>query len=130
MDAMTEFAKMFKDRNNNTPPSITTGIVITPPPEVQIRLTNNIILDKTRLVFSAHMLKDYYREIHLKFNDENCGTTNVVAGHSHIVETLNVDTTDANYTTTDTIVAGDEVIIMPTVDEQLYFVFDKAVRYE
>lgn len=129
-DGLTEFAKLLKERENHIPQSITTGIVITPPPEVTIRLNDVVILNKENLIFSAHMLAGYKRDLHLVFNDENCGQTNVVSMHSHTVQTLNVDTEDAHITTLDTIVEGEEVILMPTTDDQLYFVIDKAVRFE
>ncbi|MFJ8261403.1 DUF2577 family protein [Rummeliibacillus sp. NPDC094406] len=129
-DGLTELAILLKERENDIPKSITTGTVITPPPEVTIRLNDVVILNKENLIFSAHMLAGYKRDLHPIFNDENCGQTNVVSMHSHIVQTLNVDTEDAHTTTLDTIVEGDEVILMPTTDDQLYFVLDKAVRFE
>jgi hypothetical protein len=129
-DQITELASMFKERDNKLPSSMTTGIVITPPPEVSIRLNEVVILYKDNLVFSAHMLAGYKRELQLVFNDENCGQTNVESLHSHTVESLNVDTNDTKISTLDTIVEGDEVILMPTTDDQLYFVLDKAVRFK
>ena len=83
-DGFTGFAKFFKQRENAPSSSITTGIVIAPTPDVQIRLNEVVILDKENLVFAAHMI--------------------------------------------DAIKQGDEVIIMPVADGQLYFVIDKAVR--
>lgn len=130
MDAFTELAKMLKERENKQPLSMTTGIVLKPPPNVEIRLNDVIILKKEHLIFSAHMLADYKRDLHLVFNDSNCGQTNVVSVHSHEIERLNVNTKDTQITTLDTIVEGDEVILMPTTDYQFYFVLDKAVRFK
>ena len=133
---MTEFARMFKKNENPNPVSMTTGIVISPPPEVEISLNDVIILRKHQLIFAAHMLIDYKRELELegeiKFTDEDCGTITNAAGHGTVV-TLNVDTNyeakKVKITMKDTIVKGDEVILMPTADNQLYFVLDKAVRF-
>lgn len=137
MDGLTELAIMLKERDNKIPSSMTTGIVISPPPEVQIQLNEVIILKKHHLIFAAHMLKGYIRtadiEGDIKFQDTMAGTTTVASLHSHELATVDVDT---NYeakikmTTTDTIGEGDEVILMPTGDDQLYFVLDKAVRFE
>jgi hypothetical protein len=132
MDGLTELAKIFKDRDNQTVPSITAGTVIAPPPEVEIRLNEFTVLKKDRLIFSAHMLKEYKRELELegeiKFTDSNAGST---SDGSSVIN-LNVDTNyeakKVKLTMKDTIKAGDEVIIMPTMDEQLYVVIDKAVR--
>ena len=85
-DGLTEFAKMLKERNNKTPPSITTGIVITGPPNPHIRLDDVIAPQKERLIFASGVLKD-------------------------------------------TLIPGDEVIIIPVFDRQLYYVIDKAVRF-
>lgn len=87
-DNMTELAKLFKARDNNVPPSITTGIILSPLPEIQIRLTEQIILDKTHLIIAEHIYKHYEDEL----------------------------------------IEGNEVILMPTNNEQTYFVLDRAVR--
>lgn len=137
-DGLTELAKLFKDRDNRPPSSITTGIVISPPPQAEIRLNAETILYNRQLVWSAHMLMDYQREIELEgkilFQDSNAGTTGSSDGHSHSIETLSVDTTfqaiEVKLKTINTVQAGDEVILMPVSDNQLYFVLDKAVRFE
>lgn len=103
-DGLTELAKLFKERDKKTPPSITIGTVIKPPPEVEIRLNEIIVLKKDKLIFSAHMLSGYKRRF--KFTN---------------IEDM------AEWT--DTIVEGDEVIIIPTVDNELFVVIDKVVRY-
>jgi len=136
-DGLTALASLFKDRDNKTPPSATTGIVIAPPPEPQIRLNDVVILYKENLIFAAGMLVDYVREADvegaIKFTDTDAGTTTNVSSHSHGIETLNVDTTyeaKVKVTWKDTIVPGDEVILIPVIDGQLYYVLDKAVRFE
>lgn len=133
-DGLTELAMMLRDRDNAPTASITTGIVITPPPEVQIRLNEVVVLDKENLVFAAHMLKDYEREAdytggNIIFSDSNSGTTESGGG----IVSLNVDTSyEAKHVKIkmiDTIKEGDEVIMMPVADGQTYFVLDKAVRF-
>lgn len=86
-DGLTELAKLFKERDAKTGPSITTGIVEALPPEPVIRLTPQIALDKTVLIFASTLL-------------------------SAALE------------------IGDEVIIIPVADGQMYYAIDKAVRFE
>lgn len=130
-DGLTELALLFKNRDVKAPLSITTGVVISPPPNPQIRLNDVVVLDKNNLIFAAGMLSGYKRNI--KFTDTNSGTTSSVndggmgaSSHSHIVQELNVDTV---MEWTDTVVKGDEVILVPVVDGQLYYVLDKGVRF-
>lgn len=137
MDSITTLAKILKDKENPKPVSMSTGIVISPPPKAQIRLNETVILNNNQLVFAAHILNDYEREIEiegeLKFTDADCGTIVNAAGTGSVVS-LDVDTTfeakKVKSTTKDTLKEGDEVILLPTADEQLYFVVGKAVRFE
>ena len=57
-DGLTELAKLFKINKNVPSSSITTGFVIAPPPEAQIRLNEVVILDKENLVFATSLLTD------------------------------------------------------------------------
>lgn len=133
-DELTELASLFKERENVPPSSITTGIVISPPPNAKIRLNDVVVLYNRHLVWSAHMLEEYQRELELegeiKFTDSNCGSTSDGA----TVTILNVDTkfeaNNVKMTTKDTIKEGDEIIIMPVIDNELYYVLDKAVRFK
>jgi len=131
MDAYTEMAQMFKDRDKPKIPSITTGTVVAAPPEIKIRLNEIVVLNKNHLIFSAHVLGGYKRNI--KFSQNNAGGTDTVndggyqaSSHSHSVS-VDIDT---EMEWTDTLQEGDEVILMPTPSEQLYVVIDKAVRLE
>lgn len=82
-DGLTRLAMMLKERDPKTPPSITTGFVVSPPPDPRIRLNDIIVLENENLVFTSRT--DYE--------------------------------------------AGDEVILIPVPDGQLYYVIDKAVRF-
>ncbi|KYG92348.1 hypothetical protein A0U40_05235 [[Bacillus] sp. KCTC 13219] len=123
-DGFTELASLFKERNQKSIPSISTGIVISSPPNPQIRLNDVVILHKENLIFAASIVAGYERKI--KFSDVNCGQTAISSNHNHIIEQINIDTL-ARWT--DTIVEGDEVILVPVGDSQLYYVIDKAVRF-
>jgi len=119
MDALTDLAGLFKQNENPKLVSMSTGIVISPPPNAQIRLNDTVTLYNNQLVFAAHILEDYEREIELegdiRFTDSPFQT---------------FEAKEVRSTTKDTLKEGDEVILMPTTDENLYFVLAKAVRFE
>ncbi|MFJ7408069.1 MULTISPECIES: DUF2577 domain-containing protein [unclassified Lysinibacillus] len=119
MDAITNLAKMLHENKNPKPVSMSTGIVISPPPNAQIRLNETIILYNNQLVFAAHVLDDYEREMELegeiRFSDSPFQS---------------YEAKEVKAKTKDTLKEGDEVILLPTADEQLYFVVGKAVRFE
>ncbi|WLR52470.1 DUF2577 domain-containing protein [Bacillus tianshenii] len=141
-DSITEFAKMFKERDNPVPSGIQIGEVLAPFPEIKIKLNEKVVLGKEELVFSESLLNTYKREVDIKgqiqLSDTDSGTTDSVndggqgaSSHSHTIRTLDVDTAytaKAELLFTDTLVAGDSVIIFPAADEQTYYVMDKAVR--
>ncbi|QPQ30977.1 DUF2577 family protein [Lysinibacillus sp. JNUCC-51] len=90
MDPITELAILIKGGNESQKPtakSMTTGKVISPPPETLIQLNDTIDLDNEQLIFTE---------------------TVVTKG----------------------LINGDEVILIPTADEQQYFVIDKAVKFD
>ncbi|MBM7631094.1 hypothetical protein JOD17_000185 [Geomicrobium sediminis] len=58
-DALTEFAKLFKDRDHKPVKMPTTGFVKSVPPNPKIRLTDNIILDKSHLIFCNRTALSY-----------------------------------------------------------------------
>jgi len=126
-DGLTELAKLFKNNENKTSLSITTGKVEALPPSPVIRISDIITLDKTQLVFASNLISGYERNI--KFTDTDCGITTSAGdpSHTHDIATLNVDTL---MQWTDTLEIGDEVIVVPVMDGQMYYVLDKAVRFE
>lgn len=130
-DGLTELALLFRERDPKTSPSITTGIVVAPPPDPRIQLNEVIILEKENLVFAAHLVDGYER--HIQLSDTDAGTTTTesdggegASAHTHGIAELNVDTT---MKWLDTVKAGDEVILIPVEDGQLYYVIDKAVKF-
>lgn len=126
-DGLTELAMLFKERDAKKMPSITTGIVEALPPDPVIRLSPEIAPGKTQLIFASNLIPGYERKI--KFTDTNCGTTTSAGDppHTHDIAVLNVDTL---MQWTDTLVIGDEVIVIPVMDSQMYYVIDKAVKFE
>jgi len=127
IDSIEKLGMWFKERNNPNLIGTTICEVIAPPPKVKIRLNEHIILENDRLVFAAHLLAGYKRE----FTSVSEGSiiTKTPPPESYdtntVLESLNHQ---GEITYTDTIKAGDEVILVSTTDSQRYFVIDKAVR--
>lgn len=152
MEGISELAKMFKERESIKYMGPIVGTVLSPPPEIKIQIDKNIILDKGNLVVGASILKEYKRKIiiegeKIKFNQSNpptyIGTTDSVndggmgaSSHTHKIVDININipvrieaTKESSYIeTTDTINEGDKVILIPSQDEQIYFLIDWAVR--
>lgn len=59
MNGYIEMAKLLKERNNNKTLVVTTGKVISPLPDLRIRLLDKIILDKKNLVIASHIYSHY-----------------------------------------------------------------------
>jgi hypothetical protein len=114
MNGINELAKMFKDRNNKPYLGPITGTIISAPPEIKISCFDGaVILTKSKVIIAASVLEGYERKIS-------------ISGASAAPSP--VSTMDGTLTFTDTLKPGDEVILVPTTDEQTYFLMDKAVR--
>ena len=101
-DGLTTLAKMLKERENESPSSVITGIVIAAPPDIKLKVGDIDDLDREDVIIAEHLLEGYTRQITLN------GSPSTI-------------------TFTDTLKVGDEVIVIPTIDEQLYYVVAKAV---
>lgn len=110
MDAFTEMAKLFKERENPKPFSVEVGKVISELPNIQISLGSEgkIVLTKENLLFTSQVLDGYKREVNIQY--ENGGAAK------------------GNITFIDTLKNGDEVILIPTSNKQSYYLMDKVVR--
>lgn len=105
MNGIVELAKMFKERENQPHMGVQVGTVLTPPPDIRISMGEKIILSNENLIFSAHVLAGYQRQMEIQSDVNLTG----------------------NITFTDSLVAGDKVILIPSADEQTYYVMDKVV---
>lgn len=108
MEGISELAKLFKERDNKPYLGPQLGNVINPPPEIKVSLGEKIILTKEHLVLSAHILKDYVREFE--------------------IESVDIECSKGKIKFTDTLKIGDQVMLIPTTDEQKYYVIDKVVN--
>ena len=114
-DPYVEFAKLFKERENPPIQGVSTGIVITASP--LIIAVNDFILDSERLVVAAHLLPQ------TKNTTPAITVSNTSVGdHGYHTHTVGME----SITFTDTLIAGDKVIVIPSADNQTYYVIDKV----
>ncbi|WP_432408564.1 DUF2577 family protein [Wukongibacter sp. M2B1] len=136
-------AKMFKSRENKEMIGNIIGKVVSTSPDLKISvLDGSIILDKEQLYCCNHVLKDYTRQYEktgtIQLYDTNCGNTNIVNDggyeandHQHIITDINIDTSytaQGEITFKDTLKINDEVLLLHTTDEQIWFIVDKITK--
>lgn len=92
-----QFAKMLKERNNLSPVGIVIGKVIKGLPRLSISIGEDIILDHEQLIVANRLY-----HMHKHADDQY---------HSPISIPLSV---------------GDRVILIPTINQQIYAVVDKV----
>jgi len=103
-DDINELAKIFKGLQNRPYSGPSIGTVLSPPPDLKVRLGDKIILTMDHLIVPARLWPD------------NVQTVDLVGVIS-----------DGTLTFKNTLVSGDEVILLPSANEQKYFLIDKAV---
>ena len=137
-----KLAKLLMDRNNPKTIGPVIGIVVNSPPDIKIKaLSGRAILDKNDLYINEYLLPSHKRTIEsngvMDLGDELCGQTDLIhdggyqaSAHRHTLETLEV--TDGSYSSegelilTDTLKKGDEVLLLPTDNNQKFFVICKV----
>lgn len=92
-----QLARMFKDRNNQSMTGIEIGVVVNGFPDLLISLGEDILLDMDSLIVGNHLYT-----MHTHSDDEY---------HTPVYTAL---------------MTGDEVILMPTSNQQIYAVIDKV----
>lgn len=122
----TEFAKEFKKRDNVSVQGITVGTVTSPPPNLVI-VVNGFILDKEQLVVADYLLSGYKREMITRGSGNITAKTPVPPPIYYDQHTV-IESIDfaGDITLTDTLKAGDKVIVMPSTNNEIYYVLSKV----
>ncbi|SNR86133.1 Protein of unknown function [Anaerovirgula multivorans] len=130
MTNLEKMAKLFTDRNNPTHINITIGKVIGVNP-FRIQWGEKIIVEEENLIIARGVLS-HARE----FSSSSAGT---ITTHTDdppqeeeysqytILKNLNHS---GNFTFTDTLNVGDEVIMVPDDNFKNWYIIDKAVRFD
>jgi Protein of unknown function (DUF2577). len=114
---------MFKERDNVPYLGPQVGTVVSASP-LKVSLGDIIVLDANHLLVAAHVLNDYEREIEIPETSTLSGSTSTNESHNHSYQSLGMT---GQIKFTDTLQAGDKVILVPAADEQRYFLIDKVV---
>lgn len=103
-DDINELARIIKNIQSRPYSGPTIGVVISPPPSLKVRLGDRIILTMAHLIVPARLWP----------------------GNIQIVDLEGI-IANGTLTNKNTLVLGDEVILIPSANEQKYFLIDKAV---
>jgi hypothetical protein len=146
VDGIVELAKLFKERDNRPYLGPQVGIVVSPLPDIKVRLGDKILLTKDHLIIASHLVsiesKGYQQETNsIVFQGDipgadddasnNIGTIKFYdgtpAGETKTVMEININRGTFLKAFFE-LKPGDEVILIPSADGQTYFLVDKAVR--
>lgn len=135
-----DWANVFKSLKNKTYLGAIIGEVIEEMPNLRISIDDKIIIEKEQLVISNHVLKDYEREFEIEGKVTiNAQTENAIAGvtgqatenpdgHLHQIKLNEADyKAKGKIKWTDTLIKGDIVLLIASMDNQLFFLIDKGV---
>lgn len=129
MNGISELAKLFKERENKTYLGPQIGNIITPLPDIQVALGDKIILTKEHLVISEQLVKKQGKFI--LSGKDNIGKTTLKLSQPNSYEIVDINIDQIDKTSIEIeyeLQPGDEVILIPTANEQQYYVIDKVVR--
>ena len=118
-EAIVSIAKQFQNAKNGGKQfeGFLIGVVVAELPNVKVQIDPAIVLDKTNLIFSAHVLNEYTREFEILTGGEiniNNSTTNTFKASGKMKWT-------------DEPKIGDKLILVPSSNDNMYIVIDKAV---
>lgn len=122
----SKIIEIMKDKGSaNNPPSIQIGEVISPPPNLIIKI-GDLQVDKDNILIADYLLRDHMREVrtdgmtNIPSKQYETGTTTVNSNHSHSIESFTIHNTKMY--TDDTLIKGDLLAVMPVYDRQLYII--------
>ena len=129
MDGISELARLFKDRDNILYIGPQIGKVINPLPDIKIALGDKIVLTKEHLIISETLIKK--RGKFKLSGNSSIGNITLKISHQNNYEIvdINIDQIDkTNIEVEFDLKIDDGVILIPTIDEQQYYLIDKVVR--
>ena len=119
-EAIVSIAKNFKDAKEGGKPfeGFLIGRVVAELPDIKVQISPEVTLDKTHMIFSAHVLSDYEREFEIFEGPE------IIINNSR-PETF---TAKGKVKWTDKLKIDDKLILIPAGNDNMYVVIDKAVE--
>lgn len=130
-------ARMLKARDNPLWVGAVTGEVVKAPPQLEVKLENGVIIKNHKIMISIEKIIGYQREFSLK-GTINSITINATTSNKpcSLGATNQHGTIKGNgeYETigtiqwTDTLKVGDKVLMLPTNENEYFYLIDKVVR--
>ncbi len=124
-----KLAEELKKRENPNMLGPIIGTVVSPPPSLKISILEGQVFI-TKCYVLDNLLSGYTRIISIPMQSA-AGTTNSVddggdnaSSHSHNIQSLQLSEVTFNFN--DTLKPGDQVFLMPTSDNQVYFLVGKV----
>lgn len=111
---ITALAKLLKERDNREYIGVITGTVVQGFPDVKIRVDATVMLDNSHLIWARSLLTDQKRKCYIS-NPANGAKEHGLNG------------AEGEFYWTEEIKVGDNVILLPTQNEQIYYVIDRVV---
>ena len=107
-DSVVSIAKEFKNASKNAKryEGFLLGKVVAPLPDIKIQLSEEVSLDKSNLILAANLVDDYTK------NYEMVGTNPLQKGRIKF---------------TDKLKNGEILILIPSDNDNMYIVIDRAV---
>ena len=118
-EAIVSIAKEFQNAKNGGKlfEGFLIGDIVADLPDIKVQIDPAVVLDKANLIFSAHVLHDYEREFEIFEGKE------IIINNS----TPNTFTAKGKIKWTDKLKSGDKLILVPSSNDNMYIVIDKAV---
>lgn len=130
-------AQAIKKRDNPIWLGAVTGEVVKAPPELEVKLENGIIIKNHKIMISIEKIIGYQRTYSLEGNIteyafDNTTSSEAVSTHpAHPIPKLQGKGTykaEGTITWTDTLKVGDKVLMLPTNEEEYFYLIDRVVR--
>ena len=111
---ITALAKLLKERDNKEYIGVITGTIEQGFPDVKIRVDATVVLDNSHLIWARSLLTDRKRKCYIS------NPANGVPDHG-------LNGAEGEFYWTEELKVGDNVILLPTQNEQIYYVIDRVV---
>lgn len=130
-------AQIIKARDNPKWLGAITGEVIKAPPNLEVRLENKVVIKNHKIIISIEKIIGYQRTYSLKgnitkYDFDNTTSSEAVPNHpAHPISKLSgtgTYTAEGTIQWTDTLKVGDKVLMLPTNEQEYFYLIDRVVR--
>lgn len=130
-------AQIIKARDNPKWLGAITGEVIKAPPNLEVRLENKVVIKNHKIIISIEKIIGYQRTYSLKgnitkYDFDNTTSSEAVPNHpAHPIPKLSgtgTYTAEGTIQWTDTLKVGDKVLMLPTNEQEYFYLIDRVVR--